>query len=396
MENTLLDEAKALAQEITENRRVIHRLAEVGLETPETAAFLMRRLREYGIEPRRCGKSGVTALIGAGAPCVLLRADMDALPMREESGLPFAAENGNCHACGHDCHPAMLLGAAKLLKAHEAELRGTVKLMFQPGEEVGLGAADMVADGLLTDPKVDAALALHTSVLMPGSRTGVLRCIRGQYGRVVGGVTIRIRGRSAHGAASWRGVDALTVASILNLAFQSVIAREVPSDEADILLTGTMQGGTTANSVAGETVMGVTLRAPDREKWDFLLSRVEELTRHIAAAFRAEAEIVCEHCIGAPYNDPALTERFAAWAQELLGAENVELTDRSFGAGDDFYHVTDAVPGALLNLGFGSREEGFEFGGHNPHVVYNEAALPVGAAVFARLAMRYLAEQGGN
>lgn len=394
MKNGLLNEANALAPEITENRRAIHRLAEVGLETPRTAAFIIERLRESGIEPRRCGKSGVTAVIGAGAPCILLRADMDALPMREESGLPFAAENGNCHACGHDCHPAMLLGAAKLLKAHESELRGTVKLMFQPGEEVGLGAADMLADGLLTDPKVDAALALHTAVLMPGSRTGTLRCIRGQYGRVVGGVTIRIRGRSAHGAASWRGVDALTVASMLNLAFQSVIAREVPSDEADIILTGTMAGGTTANSVAGEALLGVTLRAPDREKWDFLLSRVEEITRHVAAAFRAEAEVTHDHCIGAPYNDPALTERFAAWAAETIGAEHVELTDRSFGAGDDFYHVTDAVPGALLNLGFGSREEGFQFGGHNPHVVYNEAALPVGAAVFAALAMRWLEENG--
>ena len=204
-------------------------------------------------------------------------------------------------------------------------------------------------------------------------------------------MTIRIRGRSAHGAASWRGVDALTVASMLNLAFQSVIAREVPSDEADIILTGTMAGGTTANSVAGEALLGVTLRAPDREKWDFLLSRVEEITRHVAAAFRAEAEVTHDHCIGAPYNDPALTERFAAWAAETIGAEHVELTDRSFGAGDDFYHVTDAVPGALLNLGFGSREEGFQFGGHNPHVVYNEAALPVGALIgcFARFLVHF-------
>lgn len=395
-ERELLREAEALAGEITENRRTIHRLAEVGLETEKTAEFVEQRLREYGLEPRRCGKCGVTAVIGAGAPCILLRADMDALPMREESGLPFAADNGNCHACGHDCHPAMLLGAAKLLKAHEAALRGTVKLMFQPGEEVGLGAAEMLSDGLLESPKVDAALALHTSVLMPGSRTGVLRCIRGQYGRVVGGVTITVHGSSAHGAASWRGVDALTVASFLNLAFQSVIAREVASDEADIILTGTMQGGTTANSVAGEAVLGVTLRAPDQEKWDFLLSRVESMAEHIAAAFRAGVTVRRDHCIGAPYNDPALTARFAAWAEELLGAENVELTDRSFGAGDDFYHVTDAVPGALLNLGFGSREEGFAFGGHNPRVVYNEAALPVGAAVFAGLAMCWLAEQGGN
>jgi amidohydrolase len=386
----LLQQAKAMEAEIVANRRRIHQLAELGMELPETVAFVMEKLREYGYAPKLCGKAGVTATVGQGGKCILLRADMDALPMAEESALPFAAVNGNCHACGHDCHPAMLLGAAKLLKLHEKELAGTVKFMFQPGEEIGAGASDMIQAGLMEDPPVDAALGLHTAITMPDATTGTLKCIRGYYGKFVGGMTITIYGKDAHGAASWRGVDAVSAASFLNLALQSIIAREVPAEESSIVLTGTLNGGTTSNSVAGQAVLGVTLRASTQENYDFLRQRVECIAQHIAAAFRARVELAYDHTIPAPYNDPELTEEYARYAAELLGAEQVTVTDKAIGAGDDFAHVTDLVPGALLNLGFGSRAEGYTSGGHNPHVIYNEAALPTGAAVHAYLAMRWL------
>lgn len=387
-----LEEAKTLEEEIVSCRRTIHRIAELSMELPQTVAFVMEKLREYGYEPRPCGKAGVTATVGKGGKCILLRADMDALPMREESGLPFAAENGNCHACGHDCHPAMLLGAAKILKEHESELAGTVKFMFQPGEETGLGAADMIEHGLLEDPKVDAAMGIHTAITLPDAATGMVKCIRGYYGKFVGGLTITITGKDAHGAASWRGVDALTIASFLNLALQSVIAREIPADENGILLTGTTSGGTTSNSVAGKAVMGITIRAATQEKWDFLRDRVEHIAKHIAEAFRGSVEFTYDHTIPAPYNNPELTDEYAGYLKELLGEEKVVLTDKAMGAGDDFARVTDRVPGALLNLGFGSKTEGYTCPGHNPKVMYNEAALPIGAAIHAYLAMRWLEE----
>lgn len=386
----IMDEANALAEEIIQNRRAIHQIAEVGMDLPETVKYVCEKLTEYGLEPKLCGQGGVTATVGKAGRCILLRADMDALPMREDSGVEFAAQNGNCHACGHDCHPAMLLGAAKILKAHENEIKGTVKFMFQPGEEVGKGANDMIENGLLENPHVDAALGLHTAITLPDAATGMLKCIKGYYGKFVGGATIRIHGKSAHGAASWQGVDALTVASFINLALQSIIAREIPSDEHSIVLTGTTNGGTTNNSVAGEAVMGVTLRAPTQEKWDFLMQRVTDISGHIAAAFRAEVTIDREHMIPAPFNTPEITEEFAGFAKELLGEENVIVTDKAFGAGDDFARVTDEVPGALLNLGFGSRAEGYTVPGHNPKVMYNEEALPYGAAVMSYLAMKWL------
>ena len=387
-----LEEAKALEEEIVSCRRVIHRIAEVSMELPETVAFVMKKLREYGYEPVQCGKAGVTATVGTGGKCILLRADMDALPMREDSGLPFAATNGNCHSCGHDCHPAMLLGAAKILKTHENELKGTVKFMFQPGEETGQGAADMIEHGLMENPKVDAAVGLHTAIVMPEAATGTVKCIRGYYGKFVGGMTVTVTGKDAHGAASWRGVDALTIASFLNLALQSVIAREIPADENGILLTGTTNGGTTSNSVAGKAVMGITIRAATQEKWNFLRDRVEHIAEHIAEAFRGSVEFCYDHSIPAPYNDPGLTDEYAGYLKELLGEEKVILTDTAMGAGDDFARVTDQVPGALLNLGFGSKAEGYPCPGHNPKVIFNEEALHIGAAINAYLAARWLEE----
>ena len=386
----ILKETQELKSEIVANRRTIHQIAEVGMDLPKTVEFVMGKLKEYGLEPELCGRSGVVATVGKPGKCILLRADMDALPMAEESGLDFAATNGHCHACGHDTHPAMLLGAAKILKEHEAELEGTVKFMFQPGEEVGTGANDMIENGLLENPHVDAALALHTSITMPDATTGNVKCIRGYYGKFVGGITITIHGKSAHGAASWRGVDALTVASFIDLALQTIIAREIPNDEHSIVLTGTINGGTTNNSVAGEAVMGITLRAPDQKKWDFLLERIMQIAENIAAAFRATVTFEREHTIPAPYNEPGLTDMYAEYAGEIIGKENVILTDSAFGAGDDFAAVTSLVPGALLNVGFGSKAEGYVYGGHNPHVIYNEEAMPNGTALLVWLSSRWL------
>ena len=177
----LLEEAKGLQEQIVADRRYLHQIPEVGMDLPESAAYIEKRLSEMGIPSRRCGimeesvrqkyikmgfpdmraSTGVVATIGSGSPCILLRADFDALPMEEINDLPFCSKRNASHMCGHDTHAAMLLGAAKLLKDHESELKGTVKLMFQPGEEMGYGSKTMIDDGLLENPKVDAAMAIH-------------------------------------------------------------------------------------------------------------------------------------------------------------------------------------------------------------------------------------------
>ena len=221
-----LERAKAILPEMTANRRFLHQNPELGMNLKVTTEFVMEKLREMGIEPKLCGGCGVTALIGKkeDGPVFLLRADMDALPMKEESGLPFAAKGDTAHCCGHDMHTAMLLGAAKILKEQEEELPGRVKLMFQPGEETLEGAKAMIADGILENPHVDAAMGVHMAPLAPagfvGYNAGVV-CNSSDL------LEISIEGKGGHGASPHHSVDPINVGLHIHLALQELIAREV-------------------------------------------------------------------------------------------------------------------------------------------------------------------------
>ena len=393
LKEMILQEARELAQEISENRRELHRYAEIGFDLPQTVKFVTEKLAEYGYEPQLCGKAGVIASVGKPGKTILLRADIDALPIPEQTGLDFAASNGNSHACGHDCHPAMLLGAAKLLKKHEVELNGTVKLMFQPAEEILQGAQDMINNGLMENPSVDAAFGMHVAVGNEYSHGGKLICRRGKLNRSGDAVRVTIHGKDAHGSRPNAGIDALSIASYINLALQTVIAREIASDANNVLLVGTTHGGTSANSVPGEAVMELTVRTSENDQRDFLIQRVSEVAEHIAAAFRATVTV--EHLFGAPSMDNAepMTEDMIGFAIELLGEEDVMLdAPKGSGGGEDFSFVAEKVPTVFFNLGVGSKEEGYEFGGHTPFVTFNEEALPVGAAVHTYLALRWLQE----
>ena len=254
----ILKEAEALQDEIAANRRVIHGYAELGFALPKTRTLVWNRLLEYGCSPCAVGKAGVCCDFGKQGPMVLLRADMDALPMKEQSGLPFAATNGNAHACGHDIHTAMLLAAAKLLKNHEDELQGRVRLMFQPAEEILGGAKDMIDHGVLDD--VEAAFGLHVAVGAPLSRSGTISVPNGPGSNSADCYTVKVWGKSAHGSRPQEGVDAILIAVRIIEAFQMLLTTEVGMDEHCVLLVGTIKGGTSPNSIPGDAELGVTLR----------------------------------------------------------------------------------------------------------------------------------------
>ncbi len=226
--NYFLNRAKELEQELIAMRRELHSYAELGFDLPKTNAFVTEKLRSYGYEPKTVGKAGVTCTVGKGGKVLLLRADMDALPMPEESGMPYAAQNGHCHSCGHDCHTAMLLIAAKMLKEKEGELKGTVKFMFQPAEELLAGAAAMVEDGILENPKVDVALGLHISVGMDDTRSGIIRYIPGVANNSGDAIRISIQGHGVHGSKAYLGVDAINIAAHTIIALQEILALEIP------------------------------------------------------------------------------------------------------------------------------------------------------------------------
>lgn len=384
-------EALQLHDEMIHNRRTIHGFAELGLDLPKTSRFVMDRLKEYGYTPTLVGSSGVTATCGSGKPVILLRADMDALPMQEESGLPFAATNGNCHSCGHDLHTAMLLAAAKLLKAHESELQGTVKFMFQPGEEVLGGALDMIEHGILENPHVDVAVGMHTKTGSGElSRTGLIT-YKKKYSTFSGDcIRITVNGKQAHGSTPELGVDAISIAAHIITGLEELSSREVSNTERSIVLVGMIHGGDSCNTEAGACVMEVSVRAASSDRRDFLKQRVKEISEGIATAFRGTAQVDFVYGMAPMYNDPALCDCIPGYVEELLGEENVrELQE--FSGTEDFTAVAERVPSIYFHIGTGNLA-GDEVTHHNPKILFDEDAMTTGAAVYSQIACRYLQE----
>ncbi|MGI5888180.1 MAG: M20 metallopeptidase family protein [Oscillospiraceae bacterium] len=388
--NRYLSEAQEMSGKLVEVRRTVHGYAELGFELPRTKALVKEKLKELGIEPSDCGKAGVTATIGSGGKTVLLRGDMDALPMKEESGLPFASTTGSCHSCGHDMHTTMLLGAAALLKKHESELKGTVKLMFQPAEEVLAGAEDMISAGIMENPKVDAAIGMHVIAgPKPKSDVGRISYKKGYY--TVSGDFVRVTciGLAAHGSTPEAGVDAINIAAHTVLALNEILSREVSCQEkGSVVLVGKIEGGASCNTEAGSCTLEVSVRAASEERREFLKNRVKEISENVAAAFRGKAKVEFVYGIGAAYNNPELCEAVAASASKVVGEDMVSETFDNVGT-EDFAAVTKLVPSVYIQIGAGSAA-GENITQHNPKIIFDEKILPIGAAVYAQAAEDYL------
>ena len=323
----LLAEAEALKPQLLTDRRTLHRDPEVGPSLPRTAAYVTERLTALGYTPRPLAGGVVADITGEDTGrCVLLRADMDALRVREATGLDFQSENGAMHACGHDMHAAMLLGAAALLKRHQADLKGTVRLVFQPDEEGFTGAKSMLAAGVLKDaPSPKAALALHVN---SGTPSGMVLCGRGTF--MAGCTLFRVsaRGTGCHGAMPETGVDPINIAAHIYLALQALTAREISAKEPAVVTIGHFQGGQAPNIIPEEAVMEGTIRTFDRELTARIMERIQAIAENTATAFRGSAKV--EEIASAPplVNDPALMEQVSGWAEELAGKEKVYRLDQ--------------------------------------------------------------------
>lgn len=404
-EKNFLEEAFDLAEELSQDRRSLHRNAETGFAMTKTKEYVKKRLTEIGCAPKDCGKAGLTASIGGkrGGKVFLLRADMDALPICEQTGLDFACPDGAMHACGHDMHTAMLLGAAKLLKRREDKLNGTVKLMFQPAEEIFEGSQDMLRAGVLKNPDVDAALMIHVMAGMPFKAGSVIVSAGGVSAPAADYFTITVKGRGCHGSMPNTGIDPLSAAAHIVTALQEIHARELAVGEKAVLTIGTMNAGTAANVIPDTVTMGGTVRAFDEDVRALLKTRIAEISRGIAAAFRAEAET--EFGSGCPtlVNDSGLSSRAERYVKELLGSNmafSAEELQKASGnvsskpsGSEDFAYVSHAVPSVMLALAAGSPEQGYVYPQHHPQVRFDESALPYGAAVYAYTALRWMEEE---
>lgn len=389
MYEDLLALAKEKAEKYTKIYRQLHKTPEENMHLPNTIKLCKEHLSAEGLDPKELG-GGLVATVGRGERCILLRADMDALPIREESGLDYASDNGRMHACGHDMHTTMLLLAAEMLKERENELGCTVKLCFQPGEESLTGARSMIEKGLLNDPRVDLAIMLHVlsatefetgTVIVPPSGVGATG---------VDFFKITVKGKGCHGSTPHLGRDPIMAISAIVTAFGGICARELPSGMGDILTVGQVKVGDSPNVIPEYGEILGSLRSYKDEHREFLKERISSVCDNIAKAYRCEGKV--EYLSGAPsfINDGELTKRSSKVFKRELRDKCVVLTEGGGGGSEDFAYVSRKVPSLMLCISAGSKEEGYTEPLHSPRVRFNEDTIPYGAAAYALAAFELI------
>lgn len=389
--NKILESAEAIKDEIIEIRRTIHANPEVGDNLTETTEYVMNKLKEFGYDPKEICKSGIVATIEGekAGKTFLLRADMDSLPVREETNCPFKSTNGNMHACGHDMHTAMLLGAAKLLKEYKNEIEGTVKLVFQPNEEGFKGAKAMLKAGVLENPKVDAAMAMHvhsgtpSNVVLYGLGTSIAGCTI---------FRITVNGTGCHGAMPETGVDPINIATHIYLSIQELTAREISATESAVITIGKFAGGETHNVIPDKVVMEGTIRYLSKDMGDFIFKRMEEIVALTGKMFRGEAKIEEVASVPPLTNNTELANEVAGYVKEVVGDNSVISFEGGGMGSEDFASYTYEVPSVYFMLGAGTKEENPLYGYpmHHPSIVFNEDILPTGAAMHTYSAIMWL------
>ncbi len=374
-----------LVARVVELRRTIHRHPELGMEEVETARLVESELDALGIEHRRVATTGTVGVIRGGKPghVVALRADMDALPITEKTGLDYASTiPGKMHACGHDAHTAMLLGAARALVGMRDELAGTVVLLFQPAEEGPGGAAPMIAEGALDDPKVEAVAMLHVDGRLEPGQIGITP---GPVNASADELYITVSGRGGHGAYPHNTTDTIPATAAMILALQNIAARETDPLKSVVVTIGTIAGGYRNNVIADEVKLSGTLRAHDPEVRDGLETRVRRILDGVASAYGVSAKTEILYGYPPVVNNVTLATNFRAHMQKRDDIE-VSSPPPTMGA-EDFAYFAQRVPGVHVRLGIRSEAAGSTHPAHAAYFRIDEAALPVGVKTLVAFAL---------
>ena len=394
----------AIEPKVVEWRRDIHQHPELGNRETRTAKLVAEHLRSLGLEVRTgIAHTGVVGVLRGGRPgrVVALRADMDALPVTEQTGLPFAStaravyngqEVGVMHACGHDAHTAILMGAASVLAELRTEVPGTVLFLFQPAEEGTPegeegGAKQMIAEGALDDPKPGAIFGLHVWPEAPGA----ILYRPGSFMAAADAFKIRVRGRQTHGAMPWRGVDPIVVASQIVLGLQTIPSRQVDIATPVVVSVGSIRGGVRSNIIPDEVEMAGTIRVLDPRIHDEIREKVRRTAERIAEAAGTTAEVEIDGNTAVTYNDPALTRRMEPTLKRAAGAAGAREVGPMTVA-EDFSYYQQRVPGLFFFLGVNAEGVPAEKAApnHSPRFFVNEAALEAGIRALVGLAVDYL------
>lgn len=389
----MLEQIKQLAsqhaEELKDIRHHLHSNPELSYEEYETSKFIQSKLTEWNIPFEIKATTGVVALIKGNNPesrCVALRADMDALPIQEENDVPYKSKKPNVmHACGHDVHTTCLLGAAKILNNVKGNLNGTVKLIFQPGEERNPGGASiMIKEGVLTNPIPQSIYALHVH---PGLQLGKLSFRKGKVMASADEIYITIKSKGGHAAAPHLTADTILIASQLIVSLQQIVSRNNNPTSPSVLSICSIQGGNTTNVIPSEVKLMGTFRAMD-EEWRYKAHElIKKQTTGLVESMGAEADIKID--IGYPtvYNDESLTDKAFAIATEYMGTENVEETELRMGA-EDFGYYSQQIPGCFFRLGVRNEAKGIIHNVHTPKFNIDEEAIETGAGMMAYLALK--------
>lgn len=381
MENILKD-AQKIYDEMVLNRRHLHANPEIGSNLSQTTAFVMQKLTEIGLAPKEIVQSGIVATVGKGEKTILIRADMDALPAKETTDLPFKSTNEYGHLCGHDIHTATLLGVAKLLKEREGELKGTVKLMFQPAEEIAQGAKAMIEAGVLEN--VDAAIALH---VWPDLLPGQFGLKKGIASSALYGFMAEIQGKGGHGSAPHLAIDPLTIVNTIATMLNQLVGKEIDPLEPVVLTIGKCGGGDVANVIPDTAVIEGTVRCFNEEARAHLAARIPEIIKGLTELLRGTCTIKTgvNYCV---VNDEGLCNTLIPYIEEIIGKDNLEFFKNPSSGSEDFSFLSKHIPTMLVWAGAGHK--GNQYFLHNPNVVLDEGVMPYGAAVLANCAINWL------
>jgi hippurate hydrolase len=388
--HTIQGKADALLPQLKAIRQHLHRYPELSFEEKQTSAFIATELEKMGLPIQRdIGGTGITALIAGKSPdkkCIALRADMDALPIQEQNQTPYRSQHdGIMHACGHDVHTACLLGAARILNDLKEHLEGSIKLIFQPGEEKSPGGASlMIKEGVLTDPAPESIFALHVDPALP---TGTVGFKTGQYMASADEIHIAIKGKGGHAAQPHLCIDPITIAATVLTTLQQVVSRRSNPLTPTVLSFGKIEGGHTTNVIPDQVVIAGTLRTFNETWRTEAITLIKNITQKTAEAFGAKAEIIIPAGYPSLYNDQQLTQSAIQEASNFLGKENVSSLDLRMTA-EDFSFYAQKIKGCFFRLGTNENNERYTAPVHSPFFDIAEKAMATGAGMLSWLAFR--------
>lgn len=380
-----------IKEELVSLRRYFHQHPEIGFEEYNTSKKVKEFLENEGIEYNEVAGTGICAIIkGSGNKTIALRGDIDALPLEDKKVCDYSSKvKGKMHACGHDAHTTILMGAAKLLNSIKGELQGNVKLFFEPAEETVGGARFMIKEGILDNPNVDAVIGLHVSENIPVGKIGVKR---GVFNAASNPFTIIIKGKGGHGAHPEDTIDPIVIASQVVLALQTIVSREIPPVDPAVITIGSFHGGTAQNIIPEEVKLSGIIRTMKSEHREYVKRRLREVVEGITVSMRGTCSIDIEESYPCLYNDDKVLDLIVESAKDIIGEENIEVLKNPSMGVESFAYFSMERPSAFYFLGVKNEAKGIVHPAHGSLFDIDEDALPLGVAIQCKAAYEFLSK----